>query len=767
MNHKKQNKFIDLKINGRLFPSWVLTNFKKYKLENIFQTDGDACNNHELKQELTKYQQFISSYLDYKSPFKDILLYHGLGSGKTRTTINVYNVLYNYTPGWNVFILLKAILEKMNWKDEIEKWLQKEDFDDRKANIYFIHYDSPIAHKQFLEVMSKVDRSKKSLFIIEESQNFIRNVYSNINSREGQRAKVIYDYIIEKKNTDDVRVILLSGTPAINSPFEIALTFNLLRPGVLPNDEVTFNKWFVSTGQYKRLRPEMKNVFQRRIMGLVSYYVGATPDRFASKKVAFLDVPMHPYQSDVYKHFEEIEDAMRKKQKNVGSKSQESYRTTTRQACNFVFPHLSQRVTGELRPRPKSFKVSDKVAEKIQSGNKEATQALKDQEKKYIQALNLFTDELDAFFESKQKQDVQNKHTLEDDLKTFREKYHDNFLEFLEKEKKKSTLFQEMSKCSNKMLCIAFNIFTSKGPVIVYSNYVLMEGLEVFKIYLKFFGFGYYLDKKSSDYFRYAEIRGEVSGEKIDREDAIKKFNLKENVYGKVVKIILISPAGAEGLNLLSVRQVHIMEPYWNEARIEQMIGRGIRQCSHKYLPKEERHVDVFRYKSVRQNGKETTDQYIEYVARNKASYIESFLEAMKEGAVDCQLFKGHNMLNQSYQCFQFDSQSLLDKTIGPAFKQDLKDDIKISRGLNSSKSKIVRIKALKIQAVKLLSNPSEDPPKYSKSEPYLYHPDTGHVYDLELHFLVGCVSKDENNAPHKLDKDTYIIDQLVPIPQF
>jgi superfamily II DNA or RNA helicase len=764
-SHKKQNKFIDLKINGRLFPSWILANFKKYKLDNIFQTDSDACNSKDLKLELTAYQKFISSYLDYKSPFKDILLYHGLGSGKTRTTINVYNILYNYTPGWNVFILLKAILEKMNWKDEIEKWLQKEDLEDRKGNIYFIHYDSPIAHKQFLEVMSKVDRSKKSLFIIEESQNFIRNVYSNINSREGQRAKVIYDYIIEKKNTDDVRVVLLSGTPAINSPFELALTFNLLRPGIFPNDEVSFNKWFVSTGQYKRLRPEMKNVFQRRIMGLVSYYVGATPDRFASKKVAFIDVPMHPYQSDVYKHFEEIEDAMRKKQKNVGSKSQESYRTTTRQACNFVFPHLSQRVTGELRPRPKSFKISDKLAEKLQSGSKDTL--LKDQEKKYIQALQVYITELDEFFQSKHNDDLKNKYTLAEDMKVFQEKYNNNFNEFLEKEKKKSSLFQEMSKCSNKMLCIIFHIFLSKGPVIVYSNYVLMEGLEVFKVYLKYFGFNYYLDKKTNDYFRYAEIRGEVSGEKIDREDAIKKFNLKDNVYGKEIKIILISPAGAEGLNLFSVRQVHIMEPYWNEARIEQMIGRGIRQCSHKYLPIEERHVDVYRYKSVRKNGKETTDQYIEFVARNKASYIESFLEATKEVAVDCELFKGHNMLNQSYQCFQFDSQSLLDKNIGPAYKQDIKDDIKISRGLNSTKSKIVRIKALKINAVKLLSNPSDESPKYSKPEQYLYHSETGHVYDMELHFLVGSVSKDENNAPNKLDKDTYIIDQLVPIPQF
>ena len=62
---------------------------------------------------------------------------------------------------------------------------------------------------------------------------------------------------------------------------------------------------------------------------------------------------------------------------------------------------------------------------------------------------------------------------------------------------------------------------------------------------------------------------------------------------------MLISPAGTEGLSLKNVRQVHIMEPYWNEVRITQMIGRGVRQCSHKDLPMEERHVDIYRYKSV------------------------------------------------------------------------------------------------------------------------------------------------------------------------
>ena len=106
------NKYVDLKINGRLFPSWVLLNFKEYKLPPSIRVKGeDPCNKQKTKLELRKYQEFISGFLDYKSPHKEILLYHGLGSGKTATTINLMNILYNYTPYWNVFILIKASIK--------------------------------------------------------------------------------------------------------------------------------------------------------------------------------------------------------------------------------------------------------------------------------------------------------------------------------------------------------------------------------------------------------------------------------------------------------------------------------------------------------------------------------------------------------------------------------------------------------------------------------------------------------------------------------
>ena len=61
------SKYVDLKINGRLFPSWVLLNFKDYKLPQNIRIEGDDPCKRKTKLQLRKYQEFISLYLDYKS----------------------------------------------------------------------------------------------------------------------------------------------------------------------------------------------------------------------------------------------------------------------------------------------------------------------------------------------------------------------------------------------------------------------------------------------------------------------------------------------------------------------------------------------------------------------------------------------------------------------------------------------------------------------------------------------------------------------------
>lgn len=757
----ERNKYVDLLTNGKLFPTWVLANFKQYKLPEIFQTGKDACDKKELdnmgKEKYRQYQLFISRFLDYKSPHKNILLYHGLGSGKTATAINIYNVLYNSNPGWNIFILIKASLQA-NWLKELKRWLNDDEKEYRMRNIIFIHYDSPFANREFLEAVRSADSSKKNMYIIEESHNFIRNVYSNISTSKGKRAQEIYDYIIQdEKENESTRVILLSGTPAIHTPFELALLFNLLHPNLFPRSEVQFDRLFVSqtTGE---LNPVYKNMFQRRILGLVSYYIGATPDFYASKTIKNIIVPMSEYQRNIYKYYEELE--VKSLQRAKGKAK--SYKTYTRQACNFVFPNISQYVTGQMRPRPSKFRISELEAEKLAEGKMGTKDARKPEKlteiAEYFKALNEYVESYDHYLSEINEKDIENRYTLQDDIKNFLEKYNGDYEKFFKEQTEKSQLFTSMYSSSAKIIQIMFNMLNSKGLIMIYSNYVIMEGLQIMKIYLKYFGYTQYGKEKGKDKFRYMEYSGSV--DRHVREEEKEVFNKPENKYGNIIRIFLLSPAAAEGLSLRNVRQIHILEPYWHEVRITQTIGRGIRQCSHADLPMNERHVDVFRYKAISE-GINTADQYVEDQAKKKDRLITSFLDALKETAVDCNLNYAHNKLQQGdLKCFQFEEPSLLKKQITPAYKKEILDDVNMNNGSNALNSTTIKIKVNKIQAVKKISEE-----EFSKPEKYWYYPESNVVYDYELHYAIGKVAIDKDSIPIKDKKGNYIIEFVIPIP--
>ena len=766
---------ISLEENGRIFPSWVMENFKKYILPKIIILEGEDPCKDTVIDKLTLYQQFIGQYLNFQSPFKDLLIYHGVGSGKTNTAINIYNILYNYTHKWNVFLLIPAALHDDPWLKDIKRWMSKSNYEQKLANITFIHYDSPFADKDFLKKVKEVNNNNNtSIFIIEESHRFINNVYNNISSKAGKRAQVIYNYIQqEKREKSNTRILLLSATPIINNPFEVSLIFNLLRPDILPISESIFEQLFLSNSNFSSLDENSKNMFQRRIMGLVSYYIGATPDKYAKKIIHYVSIPMDKYYEEVYDYYENIEkqkEIMRLKfSRGKKSNDQSTYSTYTRQACNFVFPNISSKINGEKRPRPSMFNVKDSDLHIL---NEDITTIKKKTELiEYIKNINIYIDSLIDYLNKINNLD--NKYTIFDDINSFKSKYNFNFDTFYNSDDIKSNLLKELYKYSPKFIRMIFNILTTKGTVLIYSNYVIMEGLQILKIYLSFFGFiNIELDKEFNktsikdtnnlkyDYCRYCEFHG-----KIDKETRLINkdiFNNKDNRYGKYCKIIMISSAGTEGISLSNVRQVHIIEPYWNEVRIEQVIGRAIRFCQHKDLPLNERIVDVYRYKMIKNDKNLTTDERIEDIARKKYILLLSFINAIKEVAVDCHLFKNHNMMGNEYTCFQFNEESLFLFPIEGAYKKNIEDDKKINNGLNATNSIIKRIKVYKIKAVKLINDNL-----YSSEEFYWFNDKTGIVYDYITYFPIGKILKDDFDNYNLLEPNLFIINIVINVPQY
>ncbi len=113
------------------------------------------------------------------------------------------------------------------------------------------------------------------------------------------------------------------------------------------------------------------------------------------------------------------------------------------------------------------------------------------------------------------------------------------------------------------------------------------------------------------------------------------------NTRGELVKVIIVSEAGSEGLDFKNVRQVHIVDPWYNLSRIDQIVGRAARWCSHQALPLAQRSVEVFLYGSVLPDSdEEAADVYVYRLAERKAMRVGAVTRVLKQSATDCMLNK-------------------------------------------------------------------------------------------------------------------------------
>ena len=209
---------------------------------------------------------------------------------------------------------------------------------------------------------------------------------------------------------------------------------------------------------------------------------------------------------------------------------------------------------------------------------------------------------------------------------------------------------ENLETYSTKFYQIMKRVLKTSGTVFIYSNFREFGGLMPLIKILEHNGF--------KDFLQYGPGRhryGIWSGdETIDEKERIRDvFNSKSNQNGSKIKIILGSPAIKEGVSLLRVKQVHVVEPYWNMSRLEQVIGRAIRFCSHKDIDKEKRKVRVYIYiatvpleiknkeKDLDYNKKTiTVDEHIYNMALAKEKLSLKFEDVIKNAAIDYKLFQ-------------------------------------------------------------------------------------------------------------------------------
>ena len=166
-----------------------------------------------------------------------------------------------------------------------------------------------------------------------------------------------------------------------------------------------------------------------------------------------------------------------------------------------------------------------------------------------------------------------------------------------------------------KLKRILNSIISKPKPAIVYSNWI-GNGIEPLASMF---------DKKNIVYLKFTGGMSDTKKMKV-----VKDYN-----EGKI-DVLLLSSSGGEGLDLKNTRQIHIMEPHWNEAKLSQVIGRGIRYKSHETLPLAQRQVTVFHWISTPLGTKDIgTDEYLYQIAEKKINEMKLFLETSIKYSVE------------------------------------------------------------------------------------------------------------------------------------
>ena len=145
----------------------------------------------------------------------------------------------------------------------------------------------------------------------------------------------------------------------------------------------------------------------------------------------------------------------------------------------------------------------------------------------------------------------------------------------------------------------------------------------------------------------YMVIAGGQENLSNNLSDELRVVSSGENKNGSLIKVVIGSKVASEGLDFKCVRSIHVLEPWHNINRLEQVIGRGIRNCSHKDLSPEERNATIYLHNAYLNHTQETIDTYLYRYSEKKAKQIGEIEVILKKGAIDKFLFQNLNRLTE------------------------------------------------------------------------------------------------------------------------
>ncbi len=653
--------------------------------------EEDVCEQKNMEESIFNYQKVLVEYMRYlnKIPVdkliqRGVLVYHGLGSGKTRTASNMLQECLTYTlPGSLteyrrkiIFMMPKNLLvdpwfeellatcigdcelqDLLRRELEIQRGIWKEpklnDVCDRlvDSGYYFVFYNAagdkgwryrldliPTRSTATLEYhnidIKDTNPLSDSIIIIDEMHNLTNTITNSFCNKTGEYNQM-YELLFTAQNA---RIIGLSATPIVNRPFEIAILANILRGRlkyykdvVFAINEDRFNSTFVSADMKSLIN---KDMLRRRLIGLISYYETYNPNLFANKSEDIIRTMMLPHQRAGYLSKAPAKIVAKQKAKRIFGvipmfkEDDKDWNFLPRvKASNVVFPSwvFDEEALADMHL--------------MRNGNPITTRAVNSPGQ-------LLWGEVSVADEQK-------------------------VLSIMDNDQRPLHMNHMLASLSKKLFHIFFRAFKSPGPVVIYTRFGRLFGVKFIELALTQNGY-----EKFTAQNQQTSIKKYMIWTGNEKNEAHKRvFNLKLNKMGKKIHILLLTDAGKEGINLRNVRQIHIMDPWWNNVKTRQIIGRGIRICSHYDLqPSEfldirekvderttrEKIVNVFHYlnfpgigkinrgepKNIAKERLEKTS--IDCIVYNrmlkKKKLTDELLELMKSVAIDCDTNKRKNI---------------------------------------------------------------------------------------------------------------------------
>lgn len=385
------------------------------------------------------------------------------------------------------------------------------------------------------------------------------------------------------------KVLFLSGTPMKDSPEEIASVTNLMIPldQQLPTGEDFLNTFMIKEGDTYYINPDKRSELKDKLRGRVSFL--REPESTIPKE--FIG------QSNIgsLKHFVVSPNKMSSFQTKGYKKARDKDKTgkrgvyiNSREASLFVFPDGTYGKEG-FNKYIKEVKVK-----KMEKGK-------------------------DVYVISQYK--------MSDELISVLKGRDDN--ETLGNIKKHSATYAQVIE----------QIMNTSGNCFIYSSLAKGSGGILFSLLLELFGFSRAKGKEKEEGLRYAILTNKTASF-TDLRKIQNRFNSKDNVNGKFIKVIIGSRAISEGFSFNNVIFESINTPHWNYSETAQAIARGTRLGSHNYLLEQgiKPVVRILQPVSMPKDNTQSIDLYLYEISEDKDISIRSILRLLMENAFDCAL---------------------------------------------------------------------------------------------------------------------------------